>query len=70
VHHWKVCKWNCERVRVVSCFRDEFMGRVGAEGEKGGETGNGGCVRGTYAAHNDGENVDGGTWPMSSNSIG
>jgi hypothetical protein len=49
---------------VVSCFRDEFIGRADAEREKGGEIGNGGCVRGTCAAHDDGENIDDGAWPV------
>jgi hypothetical protein len=55
----------CEYARCVkSCFGDEFVGRVGAEGEERGETCDGGCVWCTRAAHDDGEDVDLGTWPL------
>jgi hypothetical protein len=43
---------------VESCFRDEFVMRVSAECQKGGETGYCGCVRCTCAAHDCGKNVD------------
>jgi hypothetical protein len=49
---------------VVSCFRDEFVRRVSAEGEKGGETCDGERVRCTRAAHDDGKDVDFGTMPV------
>jgi hypothetical protein len=36
----------CQDACVVeSCFRDEFVKRVTAEGEKGGNSGSCGCVR-------------------------
>jgi hypothetical protein len=60
----------CEYARCVkSCFGDEFGRRVGAEGEERGETGDGGCVRCTRAAHDDGEDVDLGTWLMVADGI-
>jgi hypothetical protein len=55
---------------IESCFRDEFVRRVSAEGEKGGETGNYGCVRCTYVAHDFGKNVDLGNWLVLSKGIG
>jgi hypothetical protein len=55
--------------RVESCFRDEFVGGVGAEGEERGETGDGGLVRCARAAHDDGEDVDLGTWPVIADGI-
>jgi hypothetical protein len=54
---------------VKSRFRGEFGGGVGAEGENGGEVGNGGGVRDTCTAHDDGENADGGARPELSKSI-
>jgi hypothetical protein len=38
-------------MRVESCFRDEFVRRVCAECETGGKTGCCGCVRYTFAVH-------------------
>jgi hypothetical protein len=55
---------------VESCFRDEFVGRVIAEGEKGGKTGDCECVRCTCEAHDYAKNVDGGTWQVLSNGVG
>jgi hypothetical protein len=55
---------------VESCFGDEFVRRVSAEGEKGGETVNSGCVKCACAAHDYGKDVDFGTWPLMSDGIG
>jgi hypothetical protein len=55
--------------RVESCFRVEFVTRVGAEGEERGETCNGGRVRCARAAHDHGEDVDIGTWPLVADGI-
>jgi hypothetical protein len=49
--HVELCKDACG---VESCFRDEFIERIGAEGEKGGEIGDDGFVRGTCAARDEG----------------
>jgi hypothetical protein len=43
---------------VESCFSDEFVKRVYAEGEEGGEIGNGGCARCACAAYDYGKNID------------
>jgi hypothetical protein len=60
----------CEYARCAeSCFGDEFVRRVGVEGEERGETCDGGCVRCTRAAHDDGEDVDLGTWPVVADGI-
>jgi hypothetical protein len=60
----------CEYARrVESCFRDEFVRRVGTEGEERGETCDAECVRCTHAAHDDGEDVDLGTWPVGTDGI-
>jgi hypothetical protein len=57
-------------VFVDSCFGDEFVKRVGAKGEKGGETRNGGSLRCAGGAHDYGKDVDFGTWSVASNGIG
>jgi hypothetical protein len=44
--------------------------RVNAEGRKGGETTYCGCVRCTFAAYDNGKDVDLGTMPVLSNGIG
>jgi hypothetical protein len=60
----------CEYARCVkSCFGDGFVMRVGAEGEERGETCDGGCMRCTRAAHDDGEDVDLGTSPVVADGI-
>ena len=56
--------------RVESCFEYEFVGRVGAEGEERCETCDGGGVRCARAAHDYGEDVDFGTWPVLADGIG
>jgi hypothetical protein len=55
---------------VESYFRDEFVTRVNAEGEKGGETDYCGYARCTCAGHDYGKNIDLGTRPMLPNGIG
>ena len=55
--------------RVESCFGYEFVGRVGAAGEERGETCDGGRVRCARAAHDDGEDVDYGSWPVVADGI-
>ena len=55
--------------RVEACFGDEFIWRVGAGGEKGGETRDGGGVRCTCAAHDYGEDVDHCAWPVVSDGV-
>ena len=60
-----MCMELCKNARrVEACFGDEFIRRVGAGGEKGGETRDGGGVRCTCAAHDDGEDVDHCAWPV------
>jgi hypothetical protein len=54
---------------VESCFRDESIKRVCAEGEKGGETTDYGCVRCTCAAHDYEEYIDFYTRPVLANSV-
>jgi hypothetical protein len=61
----KLCEYAC----VESYFGDEFVRRVGAEGEERGEACDGGCVRCARAAHDYGENVDLGTWPVATDGI-
>jgi hypothetical protein len=56
--------------RVESYFGDEFVKRVSAESEERGEACDGGRVRrARSAAHDDGEDVYFGTWPMAADGI-
>jgi hypothetical protein len=55
---------------VESCFGDEFVKRVSAEDEKGGEAGSGGRVRCACAAHDYRKDVDFGTRPVVSKGVG
>jgi hypothetical protein len=54
---------------VEACFGDEFIWRVGAGGEKGGETRDGGGVWCTGAAHDYGYDVDHCAWPVVSDGV-
>jgi hypothetical protein len=61
----------CNDARCVeSCLRYEFVRRVSAEGPKRGESSDGGRVRCTRAANDDGKDVDFGTWPLLADGIG
>jgi hypothetical protein len=51
-------------------FKGEFIGGVGAECEEGREASDGGCVGGAGTAHDDGENVNAITWPLTTESVG
>ena len=60
----------CKDARgVEACFGDEFIWRVGAGSEKGGETRDGGGVRCTCAAHDNGEDIDHCAWPVVSDGV-
>jgi hypothetical protein len=54
---------------VESCFLDEFVMRVCAVGEEGSESVDGGCLRCSNAARDNGENIDIGIRPMLTNGI-
>ena len=65
-----MCMELCKNARCVeACFRDEFIRRVGAGGEKGGETRDGGGVWCTGAAHDYGYDVDHCAWPVVSDGV-
>jgi hypothetical protein len=53
-----------------SCFLDDFVRAVCAEGEEGGETVGGGCVTCACAAHDYGESIDVDPSPVLANGIG
>jgi hypothetical protein len=59
----EVCKDAC---CVESCFLYEYVRRLGAESEEGSETLDGGYVRSSTTAHDNGENINigtsGGVW--------
>jgi hypothetical protein len=50
-------------------FGDVFTERASAECEEGYEAVDSGCMRGACAVHDDGDDVDFGTWQLSSEGV-